>query len=483
MLFSNHKGEAGDTRPDPENPSPDRLKTLRRSRRRDFTALLTLFAVILLILVFSRTLGLVEAVIAFFAVFSASLSYYLATSDGDARFAGTGPETPDRASQESTPASVAIGLIRNLPLPAFVVDGGRRIPFGNRKAGDVFNLPMETGGFNLAVLRRPELLDAIERTLNDGMPRDVELRIVGAQEQIFQASIRCPDPATRNLLVCCLLDLSAVKRAEKARADFLANASHELRTPLTSLAGFIETMRGPAREDYESWDRFLEIMFGQTERMRRLIHDLLSLSRIELSEHRRPEGEHDVNAIIHEIRDALAPVAKEKGVTLQLPEATGPMPVRGNRDELAQVAQNLMDNAIKYSDPNSTIKVQISSGLGLEDAQMQAARRWSDAHRISVVSSSEARDSRFTVVRVENEGRGIGREHLPRLAERFYRVDEGRDRLVGGTGLGLAIVKHIVMRHRGAFMVESQPGDRVAFSVILPEPQSMAEGDRLEAAE
>ena len=202
--------------------------------------------------------------------------------------------------------------------------------------------------------------------------------------------------------------------------------------------------------------------------MRRLIHDLLSLSRIELNEHLRPNQRVDLARIVTEGVEALVPVAQEKGTELELIRSADEAPVYAIRDELVQVIQNLIDNAMKYSPAGSTVRVEISAGLTIEQARTFAGRRWPNAARISIVQNRTEPDAQFAVFRVSDEGDGIPREHLPRLGERFYRVDEGRDRSVGGTGLGLAIVKHIVSRHRGGLMVESEEGRGSAFGIWLP---------------
>ena len=209
-------------------------------------------------------------------------------------------------------------------------------------------------------------------------------------------------------------------------------------------------------------------MYGQTERMRRLIHDLLSLSRIELNEHRRPDQAVDLARVVEENVEALIPVARERNITLELITSTQEADVHGVRDELIQVVQNLIDNAMKYTTPETGVLVEVTSGLDIEQARVFAGRRWPNASRISIVQSRTEPNDRFAVLRVSDQGRGISREHLPRLGERFYRVDEGRDRSVGGTGLGLAIVKHIVARHRGGLIVESEAGRGSAFGIWLP---------------
>jgi two-component system phosphate regulon sensor histidine kinase PhoR len=222
------------------------------------------------------------------------------------------------------------------------------------------------------------------------------------------------------------------------RADFVANASHELRTPLASLVGFVETLRGPAREDGEARDRFLAIMAEQTGRMRRLVEDLLSLSRIEQREHEPPTGRVEVGPLLSGLVEMLEMKARPRQVALTLEVAPDLPAVPGDRDELAIAFQNLIDNAVKYTRPGTAVKVKANR----QDGGVQLV--------------------------VHDQGEGIAAEHLPRLTERFYRVDTARSRQMGGTGLGLAIVKHVLNRHRGRLMVESAVGEGSTFTVLLP---------------
>jgi two-component system phosphate regulon sensor histidine kinase PhoR len=236
-----------------------------------------------------------------------------------------------------------------------------------------------------------------------------------------------------------LHDTTALRRAERMRADFVANASHELKTPIAGLLGFIETLRGPARDDEVARERFLGIMGEQADRMRRLVDDLLMLSRIEQHEHARPDAEVDLERVLASVMDLLQLKASSRGVALEL-EIAPELPLAlGDADELTIVFQNLIDNAIKYSKPSTAVRVTAKS---------------LDAERLSVA--------------VADEGDGIPPVHLPRLTERFYRVDTARSRQLGGTGLGLAIVKHVVNRHRGRLDIQSTPGKGSVFSVTLP---------------
>ena len=241
------------------------------------------------------------------------------------------------------------------------------------------------------------------------------------------------------------------------RADFIANASHELRTPLTTLTGFIETLRGPAREDAEARERFLAIMHEQAARMIRLVEDLLSLSRIELNEHVMPQGRVALGPLLRHLADTLELRAGEHGMGIQLDLPPDLPEVLGDRDELAQVFQNLVDNGIKYGRAGSDITVVAATGA-----------------RPSY--SGDSGGSPFVSVAVRDCGEGIAREHLPRLTERFYRVDTARSREMGGTGLGLAIVKHILNRHRGFLDIQSTPGTGSVFTVFLRPPPAATPG-------
>jgi two-component system phosphate regulon sensor histidine kinase PhoR len=227
------------------------------------------------------------------------------------------------------------------------------------------------------------------------------------------------------------------------RADFVANVSHELRTPLAALTGFIETLQGPARDDPAARQRFLAIMQAQAWRMARLIDDLLSLSRIELRAHQRPETPLDLVPIVRQVTDGLQMLARDRGVAVEVAAPADSLIVLGERDELIRLFENLVENALKYGASGKRVDISLS--------QVAAAD-----------GKSEAR------VSVRDYGPGIAAEHLPRLTERFYRVDVGESRAQGGTGLGLALVKHILNRHQGRLTIDSKPGEGATFSAQLP---------------
>lgn len=355
-----------------------------------------------------------------------------------------------------------VALVQALPEPAVYIDALGKVEAANPSAREAFRFvgaePQLT-----AVVRRPELLDAVADARLKREPQWFEFVERDETDRYF-AAVAAPLGAG---ILISMHDLTAIKRAEFARVDFLANASHELRTPLTSLSGFIETLRGPARDDAEARDRFLEIMQGQAERMRRLISDLLSLSRIELAEHRTPDEETDLAGVVREVVAAMAPVAATRGVTVRMVGADAPVLVTGVRDELTQLAQNLIDNAVKYSETGGVVEVNLAAGLSRDAAAARAGRLWDEAGHMSIVSAAQSAQGQCVSLRVTDAGPGIERQYLPRLSERFYRVDPGRG-LRPGTGLGLAIVKHVVQRHRGSFLVESEPGRGSAFGVVLP---------------
>ncbi len=339
----------------------------------------------------------------------------------------------------------------SLPDPLFLLDRQRRIGRANLAARKLFG--RELNGRELAaVLRNPGVLGAIDRVLGGGSGETLEFILPGPMELTFRALVE-PLPARSadgTVAVLALHDLTAIKRIEQMRADFVANASHEMRTPLSALLGFIETLRGPARDDVEARDRFLGIMQDQASRMSRLVNDLLSLSRIELNEHTQPSEQVDLTQVLKQVCDGLELRAEGRGMRVAITLPPHLPPVIGHADELTQVFQNLIDNALKYGRDDTPVEVSI----GLVDR----------------VPTGLGQRMTFGAVRIaiRDHGDGIAKEHLPRLTERFYRVDTARSRKLGGTGLGLAIVKHIINRHRGALTIDSALGDGSTFTVYLP---------------
>lgn len=374
-------------------------------------------------------------------------------------------------SAEGSPFAAAF---ETLPDPTLIVSAGepddfaaRRVLLANAAARELLQIPRE-GALLVGALRRPEVLEAVDESLFGGLTRTSAWETGGAQDRLWRAwsTPLAAEGSAGPLALLVIRDETDVRRAERTRADFLANASHELRTPLASLAGFIETLRGHAREDGPARDRFLGIMADQAERMSRLVDDLMSLSRIELSEHIPPSGVVDAGMAVVDVADALAPLARRKAVSIQ-PRAPSDRPalVTGDRDQILQVVQNLVDNAVKYSPRGGAVSVEVRSELEPEAAEGSPPP---GAARLSLLTPDRRPGVRYVSIRVADAGPGIEREHLPRLAERFYRVEGQKSGERAGTGLGLSIVKHIVNRHRGGLVVDSGPGAGSVFTVYLP---------------
>ncbi|PIB94138.1 cell wall metabolism sensor histidine kinase WalK [Caulobacter sp. FWC2] len=373
---------------------------------------------------------------------------------------------------EDAPPFAAI--LDRLPDPLMVIAAeeaddltGRRFLFANAAARELFKIQPQ-GGLLVTAVRNPRVLEAVDEALFGGIEGVVEFETGGTQGRSWLAYARpLRETGGRSrLALLALRDETDARRSERTRADFLANASHELRTPLASLSGFIETLRGHAKDDPGARDKFLGIMLAQAERMSRLIDDLMSLSRIELNEHIAPLGRVDLAMAAVDVIDALAPQARDKEVAFDpiLPPRGGAV-VDGDRDQIIQVIQNLVDNAIKYTPRGGTVRVEIFPGLSAEAA---AAARDPAAARMSLLTPDHDMVERYAVMRVTDRGPGLAREHLPRLTERFYRVEGQKSGDRSGTGLGLAIVKHIMNRHRGGLTVESVQGEGATFGVYLP---------------
>jgi two-component system, OmpR family, phosphate regulon sensor histidine kinase PhoR len=307
------------------------------------------------------------------------------------------------------------------------------------------------------------VLEALQAAVADGETRAVEYETPTQAERHTRCYVAPVTWGADRAAMLVFHDQTARISTERMRADFLANASHELRTPLASLTLLIETLNGPARDNEQDRDRFLAMMQVQADRMRRLIDDLLSLSRIELDEHVPPSDRADLAAVASEVIDTQSGIAKERNVRLKLVAPDEPVRVVGERFQLAQVIQNLVDNAVKYSPDGGEVTIEIAASGDREEVAARAGRRWDEAGRIALLSPAAAANRSYAYVRVENAGAGIPRRYLPRLGERFFRVERELGDERGGTGLGLAIVKHIVNRHRGGLMVESQPGLGSAF--------------------
>ena len=387
------------------------------------------------------------------------------------------PDVSAAADSDASGAAAAAGhfaaVLEAFEDPVLLVTGdepddlvGRRLLYANAAAREIFRTSRAAGPLVTAV-RDPKVLEVVDEALFGRIASETAYAAGGAQDRVWKARARPLDGAAgQRLALLTLRDETELRRSERTRADFLANASHELRTPLASLTGFIETLRGHARDDAAARDRFLGIMQDQAERMARLIEDLMSLSRIELNEHIPPSGRADLRLTVRDVIDALEPVAADKQVSLEarLPDAPA-QAWPADRDQLVQVIQNLTENAIKYAPAGASVQVDVLPNVSADEAMTPC--RPGAAH-LSLLTPDHAADQRYVVLKVAGAGPGIAREHLPRLTERFYRVEGQRTSERPGTGLGLAIVKHIVNRHRGGLTVESTPGEGAVFTVYLP---------------
>lgn len=346
------------------------------------------------------------------------------------------------------PVRLLESMLNALPMPVLAVDFSARIVSANTKAQTLIGQQL-VGRSYITMLRQPALLDMIELTLQDRMHRNARyLTNDGAQDMTYDVSARVIDGIGEDnagAIVVCFMDISHVEEGEQMRRDFVANVSHELRTPLTSLMGFIETLKGPAKNDPVASERFLDIMQAEGERMNRLVGDLMSLNRVEGDERVRPTTQIELCETLDSVCRTLGPLAAEAQVTLEKDFDVGPINLIGDADQLVQVFTNLVENAIKYGGGGGRVTIRVAP-----------------PERETALRAVGAR------VQIIDYGPGIDPVHLPRLTERFYRADDHRSRSLGGTGLGLAIVKHIINRHRGRLRVESDLGDGATFTVILP---------------
>jgi two-component system, OmpR family, phosphate regulon sensor histidine kinase PhoR len=360
----------------------------------------------------------------------------------------------DRALAEERTRQAETGrlltaVLDALPDPLLLIGEDRSVVSANRAAVQLFG--QRTTARRLeASLRDPGVLTAVDQALQGHGGAQLNLQLPGPPPRAFGVEIAPVQLRQRPAALIGLRELTEHLMIERMRSDFVANASHELRTPLAALSGFIETLAGPARDDPEARERFLETMAAEARRMTRLVDDLLSLSRIESIEHQPPGGRVDVIDCLEAVSATLRPYAESRSVSLSWQRPKDPAPVTGDRDQLIQLLTNLVDNAIKYGGEGKQVTIACE--------HLAAA-----PHGAGPLSGRPA-----VRVVVEDRGPGIAREHLPRVTERFFRVDPARSRQLGGTGLGLAIVKHIVRRHRGHLAIDSELGRGTTVTVYLP---------------
>ena len=339
-------------------------------------------------------------------------------------------------------------VVAGMPDPAVLLDRAGRVIHLNAAAAQLAPALRKHELAQFA-LRSPEIVAALREaiatsetrraTYLDHVPVDRWMELI-----VTPVPVPTLFGGTDKCMLMTFHDQTPLRRVEEMRADFVANASHELRTPLAALSGFIDTLQGPAKDDPRARERFLSIMHAQATRMARLIDDLLSLSRVELSAHVRPDTRVDIVPIIRQVADGLEPLARERQVVIEINLPETPVSIAGDREELLRLFENLIENALKYGASGG--KVIVSLVLGMSGEGVPEVR-----------------------VLVRDFGPGIAPEHLPRLTERFYRVDVGDSRSQGGTGLGLSLVKHIVNRHRGRLVIESVLKHGATFTACFPQ--------------
>lgn len=341
--------------------------------------------------------------------------------------------------------SLRATALNSLPSPILLVDETKLISFANEEAVALLGDGIVNDDVFL-YLRQTNFVNALENILAGIEGELGAIRFTNSQDRSFDITIAPivgthSDGTKRFQAMIYFHEVTSLLQTEQMRVDFVANASHELRTPLTTITGFIETLQGPAADDPEAQQRFLSIMQRESDRMKRLIDDLLSLSRIEMLRHVAPDTAVDLPSIIKSSVNACAPSAEERGVSFELQLHESVTKIVGDGDQLTQVFLNLIGNAGKYADRDKPVFVTTAIDPSCATA---------------------------LVVTIRDQGPGIAPEHLARLTERFYRVDTARSRKMGGTGLGLAIVKHILLRHDTQLDIRSQPGEGTAFSFKLP---------------
>ncbi len=420
------------------SPWPDRLR---------HAALILLAAALALsVVVALGELSLVRACAVFACIAAAALVPW--------RLHDAGTSREDVRGVNPVEAAAVSAVVAGMPDPAVLLDRAGRVIHLNAAAAQLAPA-LRRNELAQFALRSPEIITALREaiatteprraTYTDHVPVDRWMELV-----ITPVPVPTQFGGTEKCMLMTFHDLTPLRRVEEMRADFVANASHELRTPLAALSGFIDTLQGPARDDVRARERFLGIMHTQATRMARLIDDLLSLSRVELSAHVRPEASIDIVPIIRQVADGLEVLASERQVEIEVDLPPTPVTIAGDREELLRLFENLIENALKYGASGGRVIVSLNQ----------------------TVSGASGEGSPEIRVLVRDFGPGIAPEHLPRLTERFYRVDVGDSRNQGGTGLGLSLVKHILNRHRGRLLIESVPKNGATFTACFPRPKT-----------
>ncbi|MBN8979665.1 MAG: two-component sensor histidine kinase, partial [Rhizobiales bacterium] len=362
------------------------------------------------------------------------------------------PASDDQMGLRPAETPVVQALVSGLPEAAVLLDRAGRVLQLNAAALQLAPA-LRRNELALFALRSPEIIAALRQAIATREPQRamyVDRVPIDRWMELIVTPLTLPAAfgGTESCLLMTFHDQTPLRRAEEMRADFVANASHELRTPLAALSGFIDTLQGQAKDDPKARERFLSIMHAQATRMARLIDDLLSLSRVELSAHVRPDAQIDLVPLVRQVIDGLESLAKERGVSIETHLPQTPAIIAGDQEELLRLFENLIENGLKYGASGGRIVISLNEAQAGETPEM-----------------------RFSV---RDFGPGIAPEHLPRLTERFYRVDIGDSRAQGGTGLGLSLVKHILNRHRGRLMIESVAGQGATFTAAFPQTRPAA---------
>ncbi|UYO53783.1 ATP-binding protein [Rhodopseudomonas palustris] len=424
----------------PSPPSSTSLLTHWSDRLRHAAIILIAGALALTALVLFAQLAIGPAIAAFACLVAAALVPW--------RLHDSSTALDDALGVSPVEMPVVRAIVAGMPDPAVLLDRAGRVIHLNAAAAQLAPA-LRVRELAQFALRSPEIVTALREAIATSEPRRATYLDHGSIErwlELIIAPVQVPTAfgGTDQCMLMTFHDLTPLRRVEEMRADFVANASHELRTPLAALSGFIDTLQGQARDDPKARERFLGIMHAQATRMARLIDDLLSLSRVELSAHVRPDAMIDLKPLIKQVTDGLEPLAKERQVVIELELPEDAATIAGDREELLRVFENLIENALKYGASGGRVVVSV----------------------VAAVSGDGVPEYRALV---RDFGPGIPPEHLPRLTERFYRVDVGDSRSQGGTGLGLALVKHIVNRHRGRLLIESVLKKGATFTVCFPQ--------------
>jgi two-component system phosphate regulon sensor histidine kinase PhoR len=440
-----------------------------RIRQRDSVVVALASVIVLFVFTMTGNLSFAEGVVGSITIFALTVIYHLTVS-ATLRIEKKQDEAPVISNIiRNKPQGISRAMLDTLPLPVLLIGPGSKIESAN-PAAQTFLGPVIDGGHLSAIVRQPEVLEIVGDALKGNPSTPVEYSTLEPNERhvrAFASPIKMTDDSGDWWAMLVLADETPIKRADRMRADFLANASHELRTPLASLSGFIETLKGHAKDDEEMRERFLGIMQGQADRMARLIDDLLALSRVEVDEHVQPKGFVDMSGLARDVIDSLSPQIERRAVEVVAHIET-PAMVIGERDQLVEVALNLIGNAVKYAPEGSVVSVSVEACLTRDQSERPELFLGEGSNRLTLATPKSETGSQFVVLRVQDSGEGIARRNLPRLSERFYRVDGQKSGAKEGTGLGLAIVKHIVNRHRGGFTVESKIGAGSVFSAFFP---------------